>query len=576
MLLFPRGDWISVRMEYDKTTSRIIASVPGAEFREWEWCLPRHSLRVAMERLQLNEGHLYPYLTDEIDPLALTGLEVKLSDGRMYVEGEDEAVRALEITLDGLMSCTEVREEYKKGRGLVKEVLENPLWEKRGEGQYVFPLGLTRRVRNFLGYFPGVKCEYSPARKRPPRQLSFGALPPDLQARDYQISIAGQCPAARRATLLMPTGAGKTVTSGLMIRELAVPTLFLTYSRLLLHQTVKSLTRTLGVEVGAVGEGEFRLAPVTVATIQSLNAILGLGQDNCREIAAEIRQCKGKTWEDGADKRECLMRFLSAVDCVFVDEGHQLGAETIYAAATCIAPYYAFALTANAQREDGKEILIEAATGPAWKPPEADEKSLIEQGFLLPVKVAVVPFYHAQKNTGTRRDMHKLQRVAIVENSARNKVILSIARYYQKKYKTLLLVKQIDHGEMLAGELGVPFIHGGTTTKARRDAIQKLVSGEIGLLVASSIMEQGVDIPEVELLIDAVPRKKVRAILQPVGRVRRPWPGKTQAMVVMIYDIDHGGIFEKQSRRKLDIVEKAGWDVKWVAAEAFAACQARG
>ena len=59
-----------------------------------------------------------------------------------------------------------------------------------------------------------------------------------------------------------------------------------------------------------------------------------------------------------------------------------LGADTIFTVAQATNSYYSYALTATPQREDGKELLIEAGTGPVRK--IISDQELEEQGYILP------------------------------------------------------------------------------------------------------------------------------------------------------------------------------------------------
>jgi superfamily II DNA or RNA helicase len=569
MLLFSKEDRIVIRADYSPSFNKIMKKIPGSEYKGWEWRIPESSLWQAKADLELTEAHLFPYLKDYIDKSVISGVT-----GHMVEETEEvilkcplQYLETLIKNISVLCGHEEVTDRVVKGKGRVFDTnyitLLKEITQSQDTVKFKLPLGLAGRLGAFLNLFPGTKITYQPKRQAPKPILKFGALPSDIEVREYQVAIQVAAARKRRSTIVLPTGAGKTVTAGLITQELKVPTLFLTYSKMLLHQTHKSFAKLLGVKVGKVGDGEFDIQEVTVSTVQTVLSILS-GMEGYEEIAASITALQ-KNKSEGFDipvteeKTNTLINYLSRVQCLFVDEGHMLGASTVYAAARLCKPHYSFALTATPHRMDNREIYIEAATGPVWRP--ISEEELIKQGYVLPVKVAVIPYKHPTPNTvSSRRDTAKLYARAITANEARNKLIVQSAMLLAKKYKTVILIKEIAHGVALSEATGAPFIYANTPAEEKETVIQDFIDGKNNLIISSPILETGVDIPSIDLIYDGTPRKSPIKILQSIGRARRPAPGKTHALVVTICDIDKG-VYERQSSRKLDILKQANFEV---------------
>src|SRR6185295_11858069 len=77
----------------------------------------------------------------------------------------------------------------------------------------------------------------------------------------------------------------------------------------------------------------------------------------------------------------------------------------------------------------------------------------------------------------------------------------------------------------------------GSTLKSDRDAaLARLTSGETKVITNCMVLTEGWDLPEVSCCILARPTKKMGLYRQMVGRVLRPAPGKTNAIV-----LDHSG-----------------------------------
>lgn len=523
---------IVYRDEYYPDRVFALRRVPGARFTGWCWTFPATSWQAAVEAFALLPAHHYPYLVDLLTGREFQGLAVHVGFGRVALRGPADVLEDARANLSVLCGYEEAVQTRAAPRrtfaSLAQQVEAGP-----GYVVYRYPAGLTWRVaRFFRAAGAAVTTERLPP--PPPSTLRFPRAP---ELRDYQQRVAAEAPRRRRATLVMPTGAGKTRTAAGIIAALGQRTLFLTSAIELARQAAATFEEHLGVRVGRIVQGRVDLADVTVATVQSLLARV-----------------------DSADAPE-LDAWLRGVGLLFVDEGHGLGAQTIYRAATLVPPEaYAFALTATPWREDHREVMIEAATGPVWRPRGTLDADLVKAGYLLPVQVTCVPFRHPGPVKGS--PVRRFQ-VAIEENLQRNALVIELARMAMRRYQTLVLVKTIEHGAFLARVLHVPFLHGQLPARERQAILEVFAARRIRCVVATPLLDQGVDVPAAECLIDAVPRRSPVKILQTIGRVRRPAPGKQVARVVTVLDLD-GGTFQRASLRKLDVIEQAGFEVRWL------------
>ena len=86
-------------------------------------------------------------------------------------------------------------------------------------------------------------------------------------------------------------------------------------------------------------------------------------------------------------------------------------------------------------------------------------------------------------------------------------------------------------------------------------------NGELDLLIASKIFDQGVDIPQLDALILAGSGKSSGRALQRIGRVIRTNPGKSNAIVVDFYD--NAKYLKDHSQRRIDIYKsEPGFKIK--------------
>ncbi len=516
-------DQIRLDFKYDPEIVAKLKNIPKARYQNNDidafWLVHVNYIKLLMLELGLSIGHLYPNCMDLIRAESFAGLQVELKRERLKLRGQNRQYMAL--CLQDLCSVKEIH---------VGQVI----YDQNGTIVFQFAPGLYWRVLDFLR-----KCHVTPfihSYPAPPAgtRVSIAIRSRPYQARAIEDIVNGKIP--NRATLTMATGAGKTILSAMIAAELGLPTTFYTHSVDLLEQTAAVYEKVLRVKVGRIGGNNFSIEPVTIATVQTVYS--------CFER-------KDSRWE-------ALSKYLKQVELMFVDEGHMLGAETVYTVANISSPYYAYALTATPEREDGKELLIEAATGPVFT--IIEESELIEQGYVLPADINMIPIKHPPCKA--KRYSTQYKRI-IVDNQRRNKAICNVVNDYQDK-QTIVLTKEIRHGKLLAEKIGCPFLSGAS--KDRQTVLKRFQTSKIKTLVASPILKQGVDLPEAEVLILAHGGKSLVELQQKIGRVRRPAPMKERGIVIDFYDsVDSGkDIFTKHADRRLSFYKKAGYKISWV------------
>lgn len=121
-----------------------------------------------------------------------------------------------------------------------------------------------------------------------------------------------------------------------------------------------------------------------------------------------------------------------------------------------------------------------------------------------------------------------------------------------------MLTQGTTHVERFADELrrhGLDpvVLRGGMTTKARRNALARLqppTDGSSLLVVAMGpFIGEGFDCPLLDTLFLAAPIAFKGRLVQYVGRVLRPHPGKTTAEVYDYHDIDTGVLASSLAKR---------------------------
>ena len=163
---------------------------------------------------------------------------------------------------------------------------------------------------------------------------------------------------------------------------------------------------------------------------------------------------------------------------------------------------------------------------------------MIEKGWLVK---PYITFVDIPTIRGVGKTYQEVYDNFIVNNDYRNFKIAESAKIMAEAgRKVLILVTKVSHGdviqEFLDPNLKVNSLNGMNSTRDRMQSIQQMKNGELDVMIASRIFDQGIDIPELDALILAGSGKSTARALQRIGRVIRRKKGKSNAVVVDFFD----------------------------------------
>lgn len=430
----------------------------------------------------------------------------------------------------------------------VKGAEHSPLFKKgRWDGRKrlfnkqtgAFPMGLHRRILDIL---EAEGATWTTKDHRP--ESGIGSLDIEVsesvERRPYQSDAVDAAIAYGRSVLQVATGGGKTVIASLLISRLKSPTLFLVHTKDLLYQAKQSFESMMVGEgvgsIGQIGDGVIDIQPITVATMQTMSKILGVKYEKAID-ADDDKESK----TDINKHAIALRRYLDTVDVVIWDEVHRIACDMAFGVSDALgAARYRIGLSASPWRDDGLDIMIEAAMGAISYRITASE--LIDMGYLVqPVirRVRVpssIPWYLDTRSYDT------IYKEEIVENDYRNRLIMQYAAdFMELNIPSLILVQQIKHGNKLKRMISneyhpIDFLSGRDLSVTRNNTIQEMRDGERVSLIASTIADEGLDIKRLAGLIMAGGGKSSTRALQRIGRVLRPFEGKTHALIIDFAD----------------------------------------
>lgn len=409
--------------------------------------------------------------------------------------------------------------------------------------RHEFPTGLAARVIEVLRVI-GYEAVLFDARtlsdptQMMPRTNAIKLFP-------YQEEAVQKAIEYKVGMLRIATGGGKTIIGVEIMSRLERPAIFLVHRRDLLHQAKNVLcgyTDDLGKKhegvmmfpelVGQVGGGVYEPNLITVMTVQSACAALGLsGYKDTDGLSSPIEPIPHKA---ETIVRECL----EGAEVLILDEAHHAPADTIYdIVQSCKNTHWRIGLSATDWRDDNADLYIEAATGPRLV--NISLSDLIDIGQLVPVYITITDIEY-QKPSGwgaTTETWSTVYKNGITHNDKLNAAVLAQNETWYNAGRTILtLVRSISHGIALKKShkaRGIPtvFLSGSDNAEYRSQVLDRVRRGELRHLIATSIADEGLDLPRLDALNLAGGGKSSTNAYQRIGRVIRTFPGKTEGLV---------------------------------------------
>ena len=251
-------------------------------------------------------------------------------------------------------------------------------------------------------------------------------------------------------------------------------------------------------------------------------------------------------------RRDDLGEIAKAYGLVVVDECHHVPAVTFERVVRAMPVRHWLGLTATPYRRDHLEKLITMYCGAERYRMTPDH---IEH------RVERVLVTHATRHEQSGVEELGIQAVfrELVEDEERSRQICcDIATSIEAGRNCLVLTQWTEHLETLSGELrrlGIEAIvmRGGMGKKARASASAEMEAqasaGGLALLATGSFLGEGFDLPQLDTLFLAFPLAFKGRIVQYVGRVLRPTPGKSRVEVHDYVDVNVPVLAPMQAKR---------------------------
>ena len=357
----------------------------------------------------------------------------------------------------------------------------------------------------------------------------------------------------RRGIICLPTGSGKTFVAEMCIAKTQRPTMVIAPTLDLVGQWYERLKLSFQQEVGILGGGFHEIKALTVSTYDSAMLYLSKYGD-----------------------RFCTLIF---------DEVHHLPANAyLQASKEALAPFR-LGLTATLEREDGREGLLAEPVGKVVYRKEITELSgdfLADydvETIMVPLNESEREEYDAnrkiyttfleQKNIDMRGGWNNFIQMAAKSQAGREAFLAyqkskKLAQSASGKIETLDVILHRHHASRciiftndnptayaIAKLFLIPCITHQTNIKERQAILQDFASGELGVLVTSRVLNEGVDIPAAEVAIVLSGTGTVREHVQRLGRILRPSKDKRAVLYELVAQ-DTSEEYTSKRRRRHD------------------------
>jgi superfamily II DNA or RNA helicase len=404
-------------------------------------------------------------------------------------------------------------------RGVPKEL--RFYYRLRGGG-LVIPRGYIRQLITTCRKLDITYTVEDRRRSLPPVDYAFNG-----QLRPFQKQAVQHMLRKEFGTLNSPTGSGKTVMALYILAQRKQPALIIVHTADLARQWSERIETFLNIpvkEIGHIGGGKKKIGEkITVALVQSLY--------KCAEAVAP------------------------QVGHLIVDECHRTPSRTFTDAVAEFDARYMLGLSATPWRRDNLSKLIFWHLGDVHH--QVEKNDLIRTGQVLPADIIFretefKPYYDPVQ------EYSKMLSELTLDDD-RNRLIAAdiAAEAASHPGICLVLTDRKKHCDSLGAllrygfSLPVDILTGDLNAGERQQVMDRLQEGRIKVLIATGqLIGEGFDCRELTTLFMATPVRFSGRIIQYLGRILRPAPGKKRARVFDYVDINVEPLLKAADARK--------------------------
>ena len=368
--------------------------------------------------------------------------------------------------------------------------------------KYYLPFGVIKRIWHLIKN-DEFKVDFKVQKIYPRSQIRLY---------DYQERAVQEMLKAKNGVLVSKAGSGKTQMMLELICRLGYKALWINNKKDLLNQALeRAKGNIINCEFGTITEGKVNIGDITFSTIQTLAKI-------------DLNTIKN---EFGIIICDEFQNF----------SGTPTKYTQTYKVLSQLSARFKFGCTACVHRSDGlMQAGLDLVGDVAYEVPESVIADKIVRAVIEPIHTSFTPILSLGSDGIIESFASLISEIAL--DPDRNTSILNIIRQ-NKGHHCIVLSDRLEQLKYLQRELGYGLMIDGSMVskkgkEQRRAAIQKMKTGEETVLFASySLAKEGLDIPILDRLIMASPKKDKSVIIQSVGRIERKYG---DVKIPIVYD----------------------------------------
>ena len=373
------------------------------------------------------------------------------------------------------------------------------LYQENGAG-ITFPRGL---IGDLFQAVPNIKVDDQTATN----PVEFPKS--NIELREYQARAVAEMMEKNQGILVMPPGAGKTVSAIEAVIRRGQKTLIMVHTKDLKEQWLNRFKTFTGMAPGIIDDSNFDTEqPVIIGMVQSLT---------------------GKRLTED---------FLNSFGCVILDESHHAPASTFERLINQFPARYRYGLTATPERRDGLSFMLHGVFGPVIHTVEREE--LFSEGQIIKPLIRAVRtnFYMPEC------DDYRTLLDGVTNDADRTYQILTyLSIEVGNGHSCLVLSERISHIEGLylifstiESDVRAEILTSKVPKAERKAILRDAEEGKVKVLFATKLADEGLDVPRLDRLFLTCPVRSGSKVTQQVGRIMRTFPGKVDAKVYDFID----------------------------------------
>ena len=396
-----------------------------------------------------------------------------------------------------------------------------PLWHEWGGGLMI-PRGID------LGEY-GLrhinKTSFPPFRAGD-ESLQFSE---NIQLRDYQAEGVDALERKEQGLIVAPCGAGKTMMGmGAFLR-------YKTRAVILVH------TNDLAEQWKSRIEAQVKTCTGGVPKVTLWGG--GKKDDTGQVVIAMFQSLSKMRFNE-------MLEFGKQFGVCIVDEAHHVPAATFSEVMMGMPAKIRLALTATPDRPDGLSDILYWHFGETLKRITTPE--LIENGSVL---APVVKFTPTGWKPNRRQDWIKMINEMCADDGRNEQILSMVEHMVGNGRQVLVLSDRVQHCVDMAEEtasrgISAATLVGKMTKKQRAEVLELADNREIKALFATTVADEGLDLPGLDTLILTTPTKATGRIQQRIGRIMRIADDKKDPIVIDLVDAPSSFFYMHKKRSR--------------------------